>query len=98
MLVSGTFSMRKAFLPPVRPSTSEVLQARQIPADSTVLLWDVTLRPAARAAVDLAARWADLADDDAERAQAAVWRLAEVRSASVPLPLKPDASFRAETA
>jgi RNA polymerase sigma factor (sigma-70 family) len=52
-------------------------------ADSTVLVWDVTLRPAEPVATDVAAWWTDLAGNDAERAQVAVWRLAEV-PASVP--------------
>jgi RNA polymerase sigma factor (sigma-70 family) len=64
--------------------------------DSTVLLWDLTLRPVEPAAADVAAWWSDLAGNDAERAQAAVWRLAEASAVSVPLlrqhlnPVTPD--------
>jgi RNA polymerase sigma factor (sigma-70 family) len=56
--------------------------------DGTALVWDLTpaLRPAGplvREAreKDIAAWWADLAADDAERAYAAVWRLSETPAA-----------------
>jgi RNA polymerase sigma factor (sigma-70 family) len=60
-------------------------------ADSTVLLWDLTGKSGTAAAPtaapgekEVAGWWADLAGDDAPRAQAAVWRLAESPKASVP--------------
>ncbi len=48
-------------------------------ADSTILLWDATLRGAARPlmAAQAEACWADLTGADAARAYAAVWRLAD---------------------
>jgi RNA polymerase sigma factor (sigma-70 family) len=59
--------------------------------DSTVLLWDLAapLRPAGPLAAEpgekeVAARWADLADEDAGRAYTAVWRLAEVPGVAIP--------------
>jgi WD40 repeat protein len=61
-------------------------------ADGTALVWDLTpaLRPAeplAREAgpKEVAGWWADLAGDDAGRAYAAVWRLAETPTEAVPL-------------
>lgn len=59
-------------------------------SDSTVVLWDVTLISPERAGAapgqqQIAAWWADLAADDAGRAQAAIWRLAEAPAASLPL-------------
>jgi hypothetical protein len=60
-------------------------------ADGTALVWDLTpaLRPAeplARdaGAMELAAWWADLADEDAKKAQGAVWALADVPKQAVP--------------
>ncbi len=60
-------------------------------ADGTALVWDLApaLRPAAPLVKeagykDVAAWWTDLAGEDAGRAYAAVWRLAEVPGASVP--------------
>jgi hypothetical protein len=59
--------------------------------DSTVLLWDLTGKsgPVAGPAgepgeKDIAGWWADLSGDDARRAQAAVWRLAETPGRFVP--------------
>jgi hypothetical protein len=59
--------------------------------DSTALLWDLTLaahpaEPGAKGpgGKEVAAWWEDLASQDAARAYAAVWRLAEVPKASVP--------------
>jgi RNA polymerase sigma factor (sigma-70 family) len=58
-------------------------------ADSTILLWDATLRGGARggllAAAEADALWNDLAGADAARAYAAVWRLADDAGRSVPL-------------
>jgi RNA polymerase sigma factor (sigma-70 family) len=57
-------------------------------ADSTILLWDATLRNGARggpltsaAAANL---WADLAGADARRAHAALWRLADDPARAIP--------------
>jgi RNA polymerase sigma factor (sigma-70 family) len=59
--------------------------------DATVLLWDLTGKSGAAAVQagepgekDVAGWWADLAGEDARRAQAAVWRLAEAPGVSVP--------------
>ncbi|HEY8503330.1 MAG TPA: hypothetical protein VIL46_02030, partial [Gemmataceae bacterium] len=58
-------------------------------ADSTILLWDATLRggvrggPLTPAGAD--ALWADLAGADARRAYAALWRLADDPERSLPL-------------
>lgn len=64
--------------------SSDGQQAFTALADGTVLVWDLslTLRPAAPLATEpgekeFAAWWADLAHEDASRAYAAVWRLAE---------------------
>jgi hypothetical protein len=58
-------------------------------ADSTILLWNATLRGDARAGsaseTDLEALWADLASDDAPRAYRAVWQLAGDPSRSIQL-------------
>jgi RNA polymerase sigma factor (sigma-70 family) len=59
--------------------------------DSTAVLWDLTGKSGAAAVPaaepgekEVAGWWADLAGEDARRAQAAVWRLAEAPAASVP--------------
>ncbi len=58
-------------------------------ADSTVLIWDLTLaldgqRPAQRAQDAVAAWWQDLAGADAARAYAAIGRLADAPAVAVP--------------
>jgi RNA polymerase sigma factor (sigma-70 family) len=52
--------------------------------DSTVLLWDLPLASRRPGEKDAPASWADLLSEDAGRAYAAVWRLAEAPAASVP--------------
>jgi RNA polymerase sigma factor (sigma-70 family) len=52
--------------------------------DSTVLLWDLPLASRQPGEKDVPASWADLLSEDAGRAYAAVWRLAEAPGASVP--------------
>jgi hypothetical protein len=57
--------------------------------DSTILLWDATLRGGVRSrtltAVDCEALWTDLAAGDAARAYGAVWQLVNDPSRSIPL-------------
>jgi hypothetical protein len=70
--------------------------------DSTVLLWDLTLasRPFGPVAErEVNACWSDLADQDAARAQVAVWRLADTPGVSIPFlrqRLKPVTNAEAE--
>ena len=57
-------------------------------ADGSALAWDISLRPAAPLVAqtgdrEIAAWWADLADRDAARAYAAIWRLTEAPPAEV---------------
>jgi WD40 repeat protein len=81
-LSRGNFVLALALSPDAR-------RAFTVLADGTALVWDLSpaLRPAAppgKAPGDreLAAWWADLASDDAGRAHAAVWRLAEAPAAA----------------
>jgi len=80
-LSRGNFVLALALSPDAR-------RAFTVLADGTALVWDLSgaLRraaPPAKAPADkeLAAWWADLATDDAGRAHAAVWRLAEAPAA-----------------
>jgi hypothetical protein len=58
-------------------------------ADSTILLWDATLRGGQRAGAltgtEVEALWSDLAGADAPRAYAAIWRLVDDPERSLPL-------------